>query len=86
MTKYERDYSKIENDLEKDQAAIKYIQDYLGPKAWTMLMTYIKDGVPCKQIDRELCFCGVQGYPIFAFLKMYKPLEEYQAWYNSLPD
>lgn len=82
---YEISYANVP-EKQKDAKAIKDIKDYIAPEQWDILMQLVGDKtMPLTQIDIALHFCGVQGFPIFAFMRKYRP-EDYSAWYESLPD
>lgn len=69
-----------------DAKALKDIRDYLSKKQWDTIMSSVNDPtVSCRTLDMLLHFCGVQGYPIFAFMRLYRA-NEYQAWYDTLLD
>lgn len=36
-------------------------------------------------IDMMLSFCGVRGFPVFAWMRTFRPTE-YDVWLNNLPE
>jgi hypothetical protein len=85
MTHYEIKYDGDVNNPATRKAAIGDIREYLGDKSWNILMGAVEKGVNPREIDMMLHFCGVRGFPIFAFIKEYMP-DEYDAWYELLDD
>ena len=85
MTHYEVKYEGTVEDAATRAKAIADIKDYLSERQWLVLMDSIKAGATPTQVDRMLWFTGVKGFPVFAFIRQFMP-EQYQAWYDALPE
>lgn len=85
MTHYDISYAKL-SPAEADAKAIKDIQAYLGAKGWLNLMELTaKETTTCRTLDFALSIIGVRGFPVFAFMRTYRPTS-FDAWYNDLPE
>lgn len=83
MTHYDRHYVGEED---AEVAAIRDIHEYLSEKQWNFLIAQATGKkAKAQELDFMLCFCGVQGFPNHAFIQVFRP-QEYQAWFDSLPD
>lgn len=86
MTHYEIDYSTMPEGAEKDAKAVADIREYLGAKPWLALMELAaKETTTIQTLHLNLSFCGVQGFPVSAFLRTYRA-NSFQAWWDMLPE
>lgn len=88
MTHYNTDYSKITGRKEKDDRAIKDIEEYLGTEKFKSVIEMVEklkaNNISDSDKIRHLNFAfgmmaGITGYPFHAFCRRYM-LKEYRAW------
>jgi hypothetical protein len=59
---------------QKDSEALMDIQKYLGLVRYDILVNAAKT-TPIAKLSQMLGFAGVEGYPVHAFLRTYRPVE-----------
>lgn len=85
MTHYNTRYNDPSESV-NDAAACADIMSYLTPAQYSILVDMTAHPeVTCRSIDVALHFAGIQGYPVFAWIRTHRP-EQYQAWFDALLD
>lgn len=73
---------------ERDEAALRDIQEYCSERQWGALMEMarqVREGLlTIDHIDRGMGIAGIGGYPFHAFCRKYC-LEAYRTWMHT-PD
>jgi hypothetical protein len=83
MTHYDRHYA---GDPDADASAIRDICEYLSEEHWNAMIKAAMDpSASPRLLDMMLCMTGVQEFPNHAFIRVFRP-DQYEEWFNSLPE